>query len=350
MTDQARSGSDPDETSRQKKARPPERPSWRELERLSARPVKGRKRDEDEDDDEDEDEDEDDDEDEDEPKGKKAGKDDKKPKRPTRPADDDEEDDLPEKRPPKPGSRRYQLYMVGTGLATYRGGLLGLFGVGAYAALQIALFQLQEVDKGGSINSFSYILLRVLIAVIPVPFIIAEGFFFLTPAKSDSRGPNMAAITLHILSVVLNIACLATNSFVTDPLLVRRLEQFLVGGGNFAFWLGFLMAGTYLKQLYYYLGDVPSGNSISTLGLFFVLVVAIGYGMFYAGWAVPIDLLPLILTPVWFLWCGGAGRFGYLLVKNLDVLREKVDRQVYPDFYVVLDFYEKERATKKKKK
>jgi hypothetical protein len=310
--------------------------------RLAARSVRRREDEEDEDEDENDDEpprarkkrakkDDDDDEDEDEKPAKKPAAKDKKADKSKKKRVVEEEEELPERRIPKKGSKRYSMYVVGNGLKTLRFTLIALFGVAGYASFHLTLFQLLKFDTG-TISFVSSILMVVLIGCLPFAFLVGESMLFMTPARADARGPLIAAISLQSLSILLAIVALMATTLVTDAKLAERLQQGMIGGSNFAFWLSFLMLVTYFKQLFYYLGDKPSGNSASTLGLFFFLIIALGYAFFYVGWAVApqVELLYFLLIPAWFLWDGAMGRCNVLILRNLKSLQDKVDNYIWP--------------------
>jgi hypothetical protein len=309
--------------------------SWQDCTSMAARPVPRKERDEDEDDDEEEEKP--------RPKKKRPQEEEKSSKKApakakeggkkTKPATAEEEEEEPrERRVPKKGTRRYQLYVVNMGLSTLNIILIALFAIGGYASLHIVLFQLLNIDK--SIGGISEIFLLVLLGLLPAACLVADVMFLFTPPKSDARGAIIAALTLHILALVFGIISLAAHGIVADVKLADRLQIFALGAANFSFWLGFLMMVSFLKQLYYYLGDQPAGNHISTLGLFFVIIVALGYAFFCVGATLlsSIEWLYMVLIPLWFLWDGASARFNLLLLRNIGKLSKRIERIVYPDF------------------
>ncbi len=329
------------------------RPAWAEGTAAAARPAKGRQRDEDEDED---DEDEDEDEDEKPRKkvkakaveskpGKKAKEDEKprkKAKAKEQEEEEDEDDEPRERRVPKQGTRRYSLYVVNNGLATLHGVLIALFVISFISSLDTTLFQVLGVGVTGpaankqrdSMGYASAIFVMILQGAMPLAFLVVEGMCFFTPAKADAKGSLIAAFVLHIASpLLLLIGLLSPYMFGLEPLVTNRLQFFLMAAAHAAFWLGFVMVITYLKAAYYYLNDQPSGNNVSTLGLFYVIIIVLGYGLFFAmqflgGW---LDWLYFILAPGWFLWDGAILRVHILLLRQLRRLRKRIDRIVYPD-------------------
>lgn len=313
---------------------------------MPARSVRRREEDEDEDEDDEDEEDEkprarkkpakdDDDEDDedDKPAKKPAAKDKKKDKDKAKKKDvpEEEEEEEEPRRIPKKGSKRYQMYVVRNGLAVLNGTLIALFAVGGYASLHLVCFQLLKFDTG-TLSFISMILFSVLLGCVPFALLVAESMFFFTPVRADSRGSLIAAVTLQVIALLLVLVYFMTPTLVADASLAERLREFMLAGSNFAFWLGFLMLTSYIKQLYYYLGDKPGGNSASTLGLFFVIIVALGYGLFYAGWALlkQMEWLYMVLIPGWFLWDGAMSRCNVLILRNLRGIRDRVDNYIWP--------------------
>lgn len=333
----------------------PLRPSWLGSTTAAARPAKGRQRDEDDEDEDDEDDDEDeDDDDEDERPRKKAkakveapkkkAKDDKAPKKPKKEEEEEEEDEPFERRVPKKGTRRYQLYVVNNGLATLQGCLIALVVVAFLSSLDTTLFQVLQIGVSGpvsnrqrdSLGDISGMVILVLQAVVPLAFLVAEGMLFFTPSRADAKGSLIAAFVLHAAPLLLLIAWLMIPSmFERDKEVAGRLQYFLLIAAHATYWLGFLMLVSYLKQFYYYLGDQPTGNTTSTLGLFYVIVIVLGYGFFFmmrflGTW---LDWLYFVLTPLWFLWDGAIGRVHFLLLRYVKRLRRRIDHVIYPDAY-----------------
>src|SRR5581483_1025496 len=194
----------------------PRRLARREFEGMSARPASRRERDEDEDDEEEEEKPKarkkrsaDDDEEDEKPRKKsgKAAANDRK----RMAEEEEEEEDTLERKVPRKGTRRYQLYMVVIGLSVFRASVLSLLAVGFYASLRVAVFELQRVDAGGTMSWAAGILLYIVLAAMPLPFLVAEGLFLMTPPRSDARGSVIAAMALHVLTIVICIACLLSG-------------------------------------------------------------------------------------------------------------------------------------------
>jgi hypothetical protein len=324
----------------------------------AARPTPRRGRDEDEDEDEDDEEEErprarkkrprDDDDEDERPRKKVRAKkeeveddeEDEKPRKKSRAKkveeEEEEEEEVHERRVPKKGTRRYQLYVVGNGLATLYGCLIALVLVAFLSSLDMAFFHVMELDMGarkapGDLMNISGIVMFVLQAIMPLAFLVAEVMFYYTPSKADARSSLIAATIFHVLPLLLLIFWLLIPDIVTDARLAERLRYFTLIAAHACFWLGFMMVITYLKQFLYYLSDQPAGNTISTLGLFYVIVIVFGYGLYFAKIHIDFAVMYYILTPAWFLWDGGIARVHLLLVRNVQKLRKRVERLTYPD-------------------
>jgi hypothetical protein len=183
-------------------------------------------------------------------------------------------------------------------------------------------------------------------ALLTMSFLVAEVMLFYTPSKADARGSLIAALTLHTLPLLALILWFMVPSLGLDPQVAPRLSEFMLIGAHVSFWLGFIMLITYLKQFYYYLNDQPSGNTISTLGLFYVIVAVLGYVLFFVNKYVLVDGLYFILTPAWFFWDGGLARIHLLLLRQMQKLRKRVTRIVYPD----VDWEEVDKQEQEQKK